>query len=190
MKRRIFIALNLEENIKKEIRKDVDGFKKTIHKNVLGSFRFLNEAHWHITVSFLGYQEDAAIPRITSAVQRTAENFSAPTITFEHVAYGPTPRAPRLVWLKTDGHASESLSKIKRFLEDELEKERVPFKREMRTFRGHVTLVRFDLARSALPPFDKTVFLNASVPYLDVMESHLTPKGAEYTVRERHPFRV
>ena len=99
MKRRLFIAMNLAPRSRAAIGK--------IEKEIEGSFgrewdervRFMPDENWHITISFLGTQDDAELTAIMNAMRATAENFSPVDISFTEIAYGPQPESPRMIWL-------------------------------------------------------------------------------------------
>lgn len=177
--KRLFIAVNLDEETKKKIEKTVSVLPD------LESIRFLAPENWHLTISFLGYQPDEALGPILKSVKETVENFKATTIAFEKIIWAPPDKMPRMIWLCGTKEASKLLGEIKNHLEDSLIKNGVRFSRENRGFNAHLTLARFqagsidNLSEIKLPNIDLMQFDAKS---LDLMESHLKKTGAEYEI--------
>ena len=181
--RRLFIAINLPENVKREI-------KNIISETELDAdARWTPPENWHLTLTFLGYQPDENIPRITEAIQSTIKNcagtLKSTEIVFEKLSLAPAEKQPRMIWLSGDKETSKNLSIIKNELDNLLNENGVKFKIEHRNFNSHITLARFEpLAKSEienikLPAVEK---LNFRAKSLDLMESHLKRSGAEYEI--------
>lgn len=217
MRRRIFVALNLEEGALDSIERLVKELRPKFSAPELGA-RFVSRDNWHLTVSFLGYQEENDISRIIDAMRRAAENFGEQEIIFKKLLYGPPSRGrsrlrrgegpqgktPRMIWLLTDNENSRKLAELKKALEDNLEAAGINFARETRQFSGHLTLARLNFSEknfggrarfapvtageSGLPPIGRDVAIVSEVRSLDLMESELKRGGAEYVVLQRMPF--
>ena len=142
--RRLFIAINLPENIKREI------------KNIISEIELDADAHWtppenwHLTLTFLGYQMNESIPEITKSMEQTIEALSREIalekkikIEFEKIILAPPHKPSRMIWLVGSKETSKILGEIKNKLEDELVKNGVRFKRENRGYNAHLTLARF-----------------------------------------------
>ncbi len=176
-KKRLFIAINLPKNIKKNIAAEIEKFRYDFTNDV----RFLEPANWHITLAFLGYQPEENLPAILEAMEKTSQKFSAPAIALSDISYGPIGATPRMVWLNGSGQTSKALSEIKEFLENALVDKGIRFQRESRGFKTHITLARFSqIAKKDLPEIEKKVDWNFLPGTLDLMESHLSRKGAQY----------
>lgn len=184
MKRRIFIAINLDQATKQVINKEVQELKLLFHDRV----RFVSPENWHITISFLDYQEDSAIGTIIKVLQDYALNVSAPEIHFEKIQYGPNDLDRRMIWLIGSNETSEKLGSIKKALEDRLSEDGIGFKRENRLFQTHLTLVRFGYAPEALPALNQAVNCEFRAESLDLMESTLKTAGPEYLLLSRFDF--
>ena len=185
--RRLFIAINLPKNIKEKIRETIERIKE--NAQLPEDIRWTPPENWHLTLTFLGYQPDENIPRITEAIQSTIKNcagtLKSTEIIFEKLSFAPAEKQPRMIWLSGDKETSKNLSIIKNELDNLLNENGVKFKIEHRNFNSHITLARFEpLAKSEienikLPAVEK---LNFRAKSLDLMESHLKRTGAEYEI--------
>jgi len=186
--KRLFIAINLTENIKKEIGQIIKELDSKRHFSRQPTLRWLPEQNWHLTLTFLGSQPEESVDAILEAIKSTTLSVKPPIIKFENILFAPPNRTARMIWLTTKNETSEALGKIKNQLEDLLEKNGVKFKKENRKFQGHLTLARFK------PSFKKeTELLNVEGLFffpqsLDLMESKLFQTGAEYAILEKIKF--
>lgn len=213
--RRLFIAINIPEDITERIIQKRDLLESLIPgaKFVSGDdaqnepgdnfhrSRYMsdNDPHvtppgnFHITLVFLGYQEDADILPIIKSMKDVVLGLGSPEIIFDDMSYAPPKGTPRMIWLNGSGETSENLSSLKIALEDELIKNRVRFKLENREFNSHITLARFtQVPEKGLLEIGKEFKdLNwlFEADSLDLMESHLSGKGAKYEVLQRIEFK-
>jgi 2'-5' RNA ligase len=190
MKRRLFIAVNLDEQARRAIGRIEKDTEDAFTREKEWDIRFMPEENWHVTVSFLGTQDDASLTDAMSAMRAAAKNFSPVNIVFTEIAYAPQKDHPRMIWLRTSRETSAAFGEIKEFLEDRLAESGVRFERESRAFSGHITLARFQntMAPDGLPKIERTVALHCAGISLDLMESELGRNGATYTVLQRFPF--
>jgi 2'-5' RNA ligase len=193
MRRRLFFAINFDSRTISAVRKLATEVQDRFGYEQADKVRFMSEENWHLTVLFLGEQDDAALTGIMNAANEAARHFAAPEIVLESVAYAPRKEAPRMIWVKTAGPSSRTMGDLRNFLEDKLVEEKVPFPSDRRPFSGHVTLARLgDIATQgtpeALPDIDRAIH-TACVPLsFDLMESELSKRGATYTVLQKFPF--
>ena len=176
--RRLFIAINLPDNIKEKI-----------EANLRGKIRWLPPENWHLTISFLGYQPDEKIPAILKSIKETAANFKPPKIEFEKTILAPPDKPPRMIWLTAAKETSEKLAAIKNCLDDSLIKNGVRFKIEKRKYNGHLTLARFSTPirnYENIRNCEKQFIFTAQS--LDLMESHLKRAGAKYEILAKVDF--
>ncbi len=198
MRRRIFVAINLPAEIVSFVKETMEEIKS----KMTGSVRFIESGNWHFTISFLGYQDENDIAKISAVLKETTQNFKAPPIVLEKIVYGPEeerPRPPkffdkklgraRMIWLTTDRETSQRLSQIKNFLEKKLIEIGINLRMENRLFNAHLTLARFPtVARSSLPAIERGIIRRFEGPSLDLTESHLKRSGAEYEKLAEFPF--
>lgn len=182
MKRRVFIAIPLPRETKEEIAVKLLGTERAL----AGSMRFIPDGNWHITVSFLGWQEETALPVIERAldIMRPIPDVA---IHFIGISYGPIGGRPRMIWANTDRNASDALGSLKEGIENELAKGGISWDRdEYPAFNGHITLARrFRDAAGHLPPLDERMDVSFRMSSLDLMESRLSRSGAEYVLLHR-----
>lgn len=185
MTKRVFVAINLPGIIRRDLGKAVDKIKPLFGDTV----RFLAPENLHLTVEFLGYQDDHSVSLISQALEKTAVEFQPPTIRFEKIIYGPAGKTPRMIWLTCDKETSFGLGKIKDFLEKELFALGVSFRQEHRLFNAHLTVARFEaVSKKELPPLEISFNREFEAESIDLMESHLKRSGAEYDVLSKFEF--
>lgn len=180
-KRRIFIAINLPEKIKKELFNYQKNWPRL-------PCRWLKRENLHLTLAFLAYLNDEQLAEVFEITSKAALKNRPFSIFLNKVCYGPDRRIPpRLVWIQ--GERSEELLKLKNDLEKSLS-EKIHFTPEKRDFLPHITLGRirkWDWQRipsDERPEVEKEVSINFPVNSIEVMESHLKRTGAEYEILE------
>ncbi len=193
MRRRIFIAINLPEDIKKKL---VDCYSKWPEL----------PCHWtkkdnlHITLMFLGYlsaEELLDVCKIANEVARRYQSFS---INLNKICYGPPQqrkfgaeqapkKPPRMVW--AEGEESKELGKLQKDLEDSLlSTSPKSLKPEARPYVSHITLGRIktwewrQIEPEERPEIDEEINLSFEVGSIEIMESQLKRGGAEYAILE------
>lgn len=140
----------------------------------------------HMTLKFLGEVRPEHVPAVKSAVARVAEKTRPFSLVMSGAGAFPTMRRPRVIWLGAE--ASPELRCLKHDLEWELAP--LGFEREVRAFHPHVTLGRAkkDARAGDFRHFEELVSGieyrgELNVKTVDLMESHLSSKGARYTRR-------
>lgn len=181
MQRRIFIAINLPEEIKDELSQ----FQK---KYSSLPCRWVKRDNLHLTLVFLGYIREEKLIEILKISEEIAKKNNPFSIFLNKICYGPeTQFPPRLVWVK--GERSEELIKLKKGFE-ELLSGKVPFIREKRELLPHITLARIKkwewkrVGPDRKQKIDIDVSFVFPVNSIEVMESHLKRTGAEYKILE------
>lgn len=184
---RLFIAVNLPETVK-------DGIEEKLEKIRMMPLnftaRFLTRKNWHLTITFLGEQPEAALGPILDSVKEIAALFETPEIEFEKIVYGPPDAASRMIWLIGSSETSRRLAQIKKELEKKLEEKNVRFSKEYRDFNAHLTLARF---RQPLIRLKERLLAAAPFSFnpqsLDLMQSCLRRGGAEYEIAAEFDFK-
>lgn len=145
--------------------------------------RWVDTDQIHITMKFLGEVRPERVMEVNAAVARVAEKTRPFTITLQGAGAFPTMRRPKTIWLGVD--ASAELRCLKHDLEWELAP--MGFQREVRAFHPHITVGRaLKTARAGdFRGFETLVsemkfHREVMVRTVDLMESHLSAKGARY----------
>jgi 2'-5' RNA ligase len=185
MRHRIFIAINLPQEIKKELTKFQFKWPEL-------PARWIKPENLHITLAFLGYLSDEEVARVCQITNEVAKRHSPFSINLVKISYGPpNKKPPRMVWVI--GEKSNTLANLKSDLENELSG-RVGFQPENRAFTPHITLARIrkwefrEIEREDRPEINEDISLTFEVSSIEVMESFLKRGGAEYAVLESAPL--
>jgi 2'-5' RNA ligase len=188
MRRRIFIGINLPEEIRKELEKFQFKFSEL-------PARWVKKENFHITLAFLGYVKDEDLPRIIEITKNVATRHAPFLIKIVKVTYGPPKVSPpRMVW--AIGEKNESLWKLQEDLKNALMEMKIPQleEEEGRGFIPHITLARIrkwefkQMEPEERPEIDEDLNFSFEVKSIEIMESHLKRGGAEYTILESIPL--
>lgn len=185
MRKRIFIAINLPEDIKNKI---VEIQKRFSDLPV----RFTKKNSLHLTIYFIGYVDDERMVRVCQIVKEVAKNHEPFFIKFNRLCLAPPGKLPRLIWL--EGEKNQELSNLKNDIENVIysrqNDKRIFFKieKDSKNFIPHITLARIKQHEwkklSTKPIIDEEIILSLPVSSIEVMESDLKRDGAEYIVLE------
>ena len=178
MMHRIFIAINLPEDIKKQL----IGYQKKIE----GLFqppvpiRWTHKDNLHITLEFLGNLSEDELMKVCQDTEEFAKNHKPFTITLDKISYGPpyqnkfgtgqAPKLPRMIWVSGEKIAELNL---------------VP----------HITLGRIkmwefrQIEPDERPDVSREIGLGFEINSLEVMESQLKKVGPDYTILESCPLK-
>lgn len=185
-KRRIFIAIDLPQDIKEQF----FNFRK---KWPDLPCRWQEKDNLHLTLAFLGDINEKELNKVVEITKQVAEQNSPFSISFDKICYGPGEKIPpRLVWI--EGQISKPVLKLKQNLEKSLA-EKTYYKPEKRDFTPHVTLGRIrkwdwkKIEPDERPKVETEILIKVPVDSIEVMESHLKRTGAEYTVLETYSLR-
>lgn len=147
------------------------------------TLHWMDESRMHLTLKFLGEQEDAIVGPLRAALDRLAQRHRPFTIRIGDVGAFPNFRRARVVWMGVDRDARLELLHH----DVELACETLGFELEGRAFRPHLTLARVraraaedELRRlsraSKRIDFDCETGVNA----IDLMRSNVGPEGSRY----------
>ena len=189
MKRRIFIAINLPEDVKKSL---VD------YKNEWPDLpaRWINPENIHVTLEFLGYLNDDELVEICRIAKNVAAKNASFEISLKKICYGPTDKMPpRMVW--AIGEPVQELSVLQKDLKDALSgEEKINFVPENRQFQPHITLARIlqwqwrRIEPEERPQIEEEIDLTFPVNSIEVMESELRRGRPKYTVHETYNLKL
>ncbi len=196
MRHRIFIAINLPEDIKKQL---------SIYQSKWPELpvRWTKKDNLHITLVFLGYVKDEELPEILKAVKETASRNQPFLINLSKICYGPTGyhdkvvnRPPRMVW--AEGEKSQELGNLQIGLEKAILESftsHPPHQNLVgggsgRPYAPHINLGRLKIWEfkaiepEQRPEISEEISLSFEVNSIEIMESRLKPKGPDYFVLE------
>lgn len=186
MLHRIFIAINLPEEIK-------EGLSQLSKNWPTIPCRWLKKETFHLTLAFLGNRSNQELEKVFEAIRQNTEERPSFSFSLNKVSYGPPKiKPPRLVWV--EGPANSQLSQLKKNLDQAL-KQDLGFEPEKKELLPHITLARikqWDFKRidwQERPEVNLDVFFEIPVNSLEVMESHLKRTGAEYEVSKSFPLK-
>ncbi len=176
---RLFIAVELVEEIKDEIERQVQRLKR-----LGGNIRWVKRPAMHITLKFLGEVDETRVESIEKAMDRTVEDFKSFEISMEGCGtFPPMSSKPRVLWVGLKD--ADPIMKLQERLEDELLK--AGFQKETRAFHPHVTMGRVK-GTSALRriveemrEMEEHPFGKMMVESIILFRSKLTPEGPIYT---------
>jgi 2'-5' RNA ligase len=183
---RTFIAIELPEEIKKQIEKLQAPLKKT-----RAFVSWVKPGNIHVTLKFLGEVPEEKTNEVFSATERAVGGTKRFSMSLKGTGGFPNLRRPRVIWIGT-GSGEEELSCLAEKIEEEMEK--IGFPKEKRKFSPHFTIGRVkssknieELAQQVeSTEFEtKTIEVNQVV----VMRSQLHPAGAIYTPLKKLPLK-
>jgi len=183
---RIFIAINLPEEIKKQL---LDYQSKWPELPA----RWVKPDNLHITLAFLGYLSDEELLEILKIAKEVAQKHGGFSINLNKIFYGPPGKMPpRMVWV--EGEKSNELGKLQKDLENALASSEALAKEDLvseaRPYTPHITLGRIkqwefrQIEPEERPRIDEDISLSFEVKSIEVMESQLKRTGPEYTILE------
>ena len=189
MRHRIFIAINLPEDIKKQL---VDYQTKWLELPC----RWTKKENLHVTLMFLGYLSDEELLEVLKITKEVASRNSPFSINLKKIIYGPPKKMPpRMVW--AEGEKSEELGKLQKDLENSLLSSQVKITEEpeARPYTPHITLGRIrawefrQIEPEERPIVEEDISLSFEVNSIEIMESQLKRGGPEYTTLESCPLK-
>ena len=182
---RIFIAINLPEDIKKQLFLYSEKWpelpaKWTVKDNL------------HITLEFLGDLTDEELGNVCKVVGEVSTRHKIFSVNLNKILYGPPKKnPPRMVWV--EGEKSDELADLKEDLQECL-LDKIQFRPEGIRFSPHITLARIKewefrkIEPEERPEIDEYIDLTFTAESIDVMESELKRGGPQYTILESAPL--
>lgn len=175
MKHRFFVGILIAEKLQEEITRWQKAYR---HLPV----RWILPQDIHITLIPPWYEPD--VDRVKGKLAPIAGKFSPFPVEFHHITFGPHPKRPHLIW--AEGPYNRRLVDLKDALEHML---RQPA--EQRSFCPHLTLARFRAPTFSSFPvknLHEKVSWKEEATCFSLIESRLTPTGAEYHIVQEYRF--
>ena len=180
---RLFVAVELPEEIKTEIGKTVTELKK-----LEAGVKWVEEKNIHLTLKFLGEVKDNDIERLKSLVKDVLADTKLFEMSLEGFGAFPEGKTPRVIWVGVE-KGKEELKKTADSLEEILSKS--GFRKEEREFLSHITIGRVKEKRNigelkkAIEEKKHAKFGKSLVGHITIMKSKLSPKGPIYEAIEK-----
>lgn len=178
MKKRIFIAINLPDDIKKTLL----SYEKR-WRNL--KIRWTNFHKMHITFEFLGEVDKSGLDTILLTTEKTVLKTKPFDIRLDKITLGPDLAQAKMFWVTIC--VDSYLMKFKNSLDENLKQN--DFILEEREFNPHITLAR---ARGNQLKGKQTNIALSNLKFqaesIAVMQSQLHPGGAKYKMIERFEF--
>jgi len=186
MRHRIFIDINLPEDVKKRLADFQSQWPEL-------PARWTKPENLHITLAFLGYLTDEELVEILRITKEVAQRHQPFSINLNKICYGPPKMPPRMIWV--EGEKSKDLANLQLDLEKSLTSSgKIKFEPEERSFTCHITLGRIrqwefrQIEPEERPNVETEISLSFDVSSIEVMESSLKRTGPEYTILESCPL--
>jgi len=201
MRHRIFIAINLPEDIKKQL---------SLYQAKWPGLpcRWTRKENLHITLVFLGYVKDEELPEILKTAKTATTRNKPFLINLNKICYGPPhqnklgtgqatdKKPPRMVW--AEGEKSQELGNLQIDLENAVLESftSYPFHQNLvggssgHAYAPHINLGRLKIWEfkaiepEERPEISEEISLSFEVNSIEIMESRLKPKGPDYFVLE------
>lgn len=170
MKKRIFIAYTISENLKKNIKE----WTKELHEFPI---RFVPEENLHITIIPPWHEDNIEL------VQEKLRNLQKPQsffLTLSSVTIGPEGKTPWVFWIRSK--PSEEMNVLKTKLENHLQ-----LVAEKRDYFPHITLARFTKDKYEQFPkkeFKKHIQFQEEINQFSLVESIFSLEGSSYSILE------
>lgn len=190
MNHRVFIAINLPENIKKKL---TDYQLKWPELPC----RWTKKENLHITLAFLGYLTDEELFEVCKITKEVALRHEPFFINLNKILYGPPKKPPRMIWI--EGEGSKELGKLQKNLENALSSAqaltKTDIEQETRPYTSHITMGRLkqwefmQIEIEERPEVNEDVSFNFEVKSIEIMESRLKRGGPDYSILESCPLK-
>jgi len=180
---RSFIAIELPDELKKELAELVDGLKSSGQSGV----KWVNPYSIHLTLKFLGNIDTSRIDEIVAVIERSVQDISPFQIGVGKTGVFPNLRRVQVVWVGLKGDV-DKLAQIQQSIESGLAP--LGFPAESRKFTPHLTLARLrnqatqDERQRIGQIITATEFESShgiNVNAISLMKSQLTREGAIYS---------
>lgn len=181
MQRKIFIGIDLPEQVKKRLVKTMEKWQDL-------PVRWSYPENLHLTVLFIGYIEDEMVADVCMKVKRACQKLPVFDINLEHILLGPEDdKRAKMFWLT--GEPSENLKNLR----ENIEKELGIFQSEKKVFRPHITLGRIRKTHweqlSEIPKVDEKFSFSLLIESVQVLESTSVKGKRKFLMLENCPLK-
>lgn len=196
MKNRIFIAINLPLDIKKQLliyQQEIDKLFVEDQGLSFHPIKWVKQDNLHITLIFIGQINQPKLINVAKIVQQIKSNYNSFPIELFEITYGPpgnydfeTKKIPRMIWVNVK--CPKELFSFQMELRQKLEAQNIIQKGLKNKFSVHITLGRINqwqwktIEPDQRPIIKKHISLNCPINSIEIMNSKLSSRGAQYTV--------
>ncbi len=184
MKKRCFIAINLSENVKEQLDKLISQLKKI---NCAPVINYVKSKGVHLTLHFLGYLDEQQINQIQDILKNLTSQYSATKLLTQTIGAFPNLERPRVVFLASEEKNQGNIVGLQQKLGEEIEKMGIEV--DHRPWQPHLTLARIKGPCQFETDYLKIPQLEIPVETIELMESNLSPHGAEYKIIESYSLK-
>ena len=181
---RLFVALPLPDAVRQTLRRVQAHLRQ---RDARSTVRWVEAAHWHLTLQFLGDTPSDALSAISGALAPIAWQTAPFALHLDRGGCFPHPQRPRVFWVGLEGELSPLY-----FMQRQVSSALAPWCGRAEPFQPHVTVGRVRTSQRGKPneaageiaTFLSQVLISPTsweVSHFDLMKSHLTPEGALYT---------
>lgn len=190
MKHRIFLAIDLPQNVKTVIHNT----QKKMSQQAPPIIRWTKTNLLHITLKFAGELQDSDLQPIQHELDHSVSFFQTFSLEYEDMGIFPNKGNPRVLWLGII--PNESLTRLVQTIEPAFGAH--GYEADKRPFQPHLTIGRFnnhfnqsDLQNflTSLEVLKGQIHADQQVDHITLYESTLTSHGPIYSVLSRMPFK-
>lgn len=186
-KRRIFIALNISDELKEKIKKWQETFKQKF-QTTYNYIRWVPRENLHITlIPPFEIISEVQLKKIDSIIDDVSLNNSKFDVTFTDISYGPYWFNPRLIWIS--GITPKEILDLKNVLLNDLLKLNLVWRSDFKKdYLLHLTIARFNQfdykyfnAKTIKERFEH----KETIKEIILFESFLKKEKAEYKILKK-----
>lgn len=179
---RTFLAINLSNEIKKELELIIE---ELASKNRGKDIKWVNSEILHITLHFLGYISKEEIKAVDKLLDTITSKFKQSKLKYNSLDIFPNHQNPKVICITTEKIGdNDSVNKLREAIGKELKE--LEFKIDKRPWNAHITLGRIKDRR--VRKINLGVKLGEiknevlEIKSIELMESKLLPEGPVYSV--------
>lgn len=176
--RRVFLAINLPDEIKEQIALLQQPFD-------LKGIKLVEKDNLHFSLAFLGHINDQQLELLKNPLSNLIVQYSPLLIKCQGLGVFPDIERPQVIWM---GGQSRQLNNLGQQLRAELKRAKLNY--DEKKFSAHLTLGRvkfiteknLSIIKQQLTRQDNNHFATIKVETVEIMESELTTHGPTYQV--------
>lgn len=188
-KKRIFVAINFDEDIKQELVRIQNKIDNSFLEN--NPIKWTKKQNLHVTVFFIGYVYDTDFIEIFNQIEKVAQRHEPFLLQFNEIDFMPRKGdSKKMIWVF--GEQNAALESLKQDIKQSI----LDTEKETETFTPHITLARINqsqfkkIDQEEIPNINDEILIdfNTKVYSIDIVESELKKGGAEYTILKSIPL--